>query len=104
MSLTEFLEARISDDEAVAERAASFEPFSETFRKDNYGCLTVQPDRVLAECAAKRAMIYRARIWLDEPEDGTRSMQMAHACWTEALKVLALPYADRPDYRGEWLP
>jgi hypothetical protein len=63
MTLTEFLLARIAEDEAAAERGRSHNGGG-TFANDNYGYLLVQPARVLAECAAKRQAIEAA--WGDQ--------------------------------------
>jgi hypothetical protein len=54
------------------------------------------PVRVLAECDAKRRIIELQRSDLrDDPEDWEAD---------EVLRLLALPYADHPDYRAEWRP
>ncbi|MER5350615.1 DUF6221 family protein [Kitasatospora sp. NPDC002551] len=55
------------------------------------------PNRVLAEIAAKRRIIAECchMIRRGQPEK-------AGAEWI--LQVLAMPYADRPDYRPEWAP
>jgi hypothetical protein len=52
------------------------------------------PDRVLAECEAKRRIIDLQRSDLrDDPEDWEAD---------EVLRLLASPYAGHPDYRPEW--
>jgi hypothetical protein len=54
------------------------------------------PARVLAECNAKRGIIELQRSDLrDDPADWEAD---------EVLRLLALPYADHPDYRSEWRP
>jgi hypothetical protein len=102
-SLTEFLLARIAEDEVAAERAGSFTPWDETFQNDNYGHLTIQPARVLAECAAKRRIVEelvlpyiaeRRRLMNGQPSWGDEHPDL--------LRILAAPYADHPDYREEW--
>lgn len=50
---------------------------------------TWNPDRVLAECEAKREILDVTR--------GTYSSDLVR-------RLLALPYADRPGYREEWRP
>jgi hypothetical protein len=63
--------------------------------------------RVLAECAAKRRIaelhnpdLDRGRLYCSEC-DGSHT----YASWPCAtLKLLALPYAEHPDYRPEWRP
>jgi len=51
--------------------------------------------RVLAECAAKRAIVERYVYLAGHGDSGD-------ARWV--LAALALPYADRPGYRAEWRP
>lgn len=117
MTIIEFLEARISQDEDHAHKLA------ETDRRPALSLANTinHPQRLLAECAAKRAIISRHqpdRIlenwywsqrkcaecggtwhkWLNNyaptdigPEQG---------CAT--LRALAEIYADHPDYKGEW--
>ena len=47
------------------------------------------PARVLAECEAKRRLI---------------ALGEKDSYWDDVLRILALPYADHPDYREEWRP
>jgi len=47
------------------------------------------PARVLAECEAKRRLI---------------ALGEKDSYWDDVLRLLALPYADHPDYRDEWRP
>jgi hypothetical protein len=112
MTLTEFLLARIAEDEAAARepRWLAFE-----HGVDSYG-QEVFAKRVLAECESKRRIVrvhgprdgecdVCNRGWWDEDDDGTEryaSMPEAYPCLT--LRALALPYADHPDYRDEWKP
>jgi len=89
MTLVEFLEARITEDEAGAER------WFESWRA-NGGVIDVGPGRygparVLAECESKR------RIIVALADTGWRGRH-------ELLKMLALPYADHEDYLPEWKP
>ena len=119
VTLTEFLTARIDEDEAVARAEAEMQArffgapeFTITYewaritRHENgaqgssfaRGCPS--PARVLAECEAKR------RIVLDlEPGAGEgdwyAGQDHLHA---QVLRALALPYADHPDYQQEWKP
>ena len=101
MTLTDFLLARIDDDEAAASRAGSFAPWSEPFQIDNYGHLTVQPDRVLADCEAKRQLV---EDWqMHAQQEGPEARTVARVLLS-ALCVLAVPYADHPDYDESWRP
>lgn len=108
MTLTEFLLARIAEDEAAAKRAGSHNGGA-TFANDNYGCLLVQPGRVLAECEAKRriAELHQQEWGSEEGDDFMGSGRCItdgefHPCPT--LREMGRPYADHPDYREEWRP
>jgi hypothetical protein len=101
MTLTEFLLARIAEDEAVASRGGRHNAPG-VFANDNYGCLLVDPARVLAECEAKRRVVK-----LHSAESGQHPDFCGHdlrelPCPT--LRLLALVYADHPDYLPEWKP
>lgn len=106
MNITEFLEARITEDEAYAAQAQG-ESYGWI---DNWRAETMQgtrtesviyahafrfsPDRLLAECAAKRAIIARREDALDTYA-GTLVIE-------DAIRALAAIYKDHPDYREEW--
>ena len=47
------------------------------------------PARVLAECEAKRRIVEWMSAWQQDVA-------------VEGLRLVALPYADHPDYRDEW--
>jgi uncharacterized protein DUF6221 len=62
------------------------------------------PARVLAECEAKRRIV-EGCIGIIEDRDGYFAMldvPEVPAIAESHLRLLALPYADRPDYREEW--
>jgi len=89
--LTEFLLARIAEDEAVAMEARPEEYLSTRDRSglrpgltNGYAHVECTSGRVLAECDAKRQLIELTIPYVN--------------------KLLALPYADHPDYRSEWRP
>lgn len=116
-SLAAFLLARIEEDEADAEAAHGFDWHVHTglsghvttsIGSDAAVCATRtaehiarhDPARVLAECAAKRAIVES----LDSHErypDAYPGM-VALADWH--VRVLAAVHADHPDYRPEWRP
>ena len=93
-TITEFLEARIAEDEKPAYY---------------YGSLALGTARVLAECAAKRAILKEhaedglycdtcAEWWRSEVGEGPP--QVKYPCAT--VKALATVYADHPEYDKDW--
>lgn len=128
MTLTEFLLARIAEDETVAragkgDTAWSCDPsranpiFAQVVSGDGAvasAMLTTDgehiarhdPARVLAECEAKRRIV-SVRAAIGMRHGGTMDeVDAAHAAvqkqreWT--WRLLALPYAGHPDYLAEW--
>jgi hypothetical protein len=95
LTLTDFLLARIAEDELDAndyhETGAGECDLVFHGRVDpNFGwkCTCGRPARVLAECEAKR-----------------RIVELHRQSWPVSLKILrilAVVYADHPDYRDEW--
>ncbi|MFJ2298144.1 DUF6221 family protein [Oerskovia paurometabola] len=132
MTLTEFLEARIAELEAVARDALA--PLGDGPRRDFYSTIGphgddwglytfhVPPARVLAECEAKRRIVERCRplvavVWRESDRllasafDETHMPTLAHSApvWPNehaeaTLRDLALPYNDHPDYDEAWRP
>ena len=118
--LATFLLARIAEDEAVARAASEFGNSSwqpgEAHRwklndQDDLPMTEAEsahiarhdPARVLAECAAKRALVERdarqvSYVFAGPGEPPTREEG------TDTLRLLALPYADHPDYQEDWKP
>ena len=73
------------------------------------------PARVLAEVEAKRSLIARGDTLFCEcnfadapptnPDDRSQQIPHHYDCTAYRIaQVLALPYADHPDYRVEWRP
>jgi hypothetical protein len=62
--------------------------------------------RVLAECDARRQIVYFALECRADEARWPRSGIMAarHGAALVCLCLLALPYADQPGYREEWHP
>lgn len=112
MTLTEFLLARIAEDEADAQ-SASPSPWRVTYDEGDFGLTTYdypsdrvvvrtpepydqdhvarwQPSRVLAECEAKRRIV--EEVLPIHPDYDPLYVQ----------RLLALPYADHPDYDQSW--
>jgi len=96
LTLTDFLLARIAEDE---EDAYDWR----TTRRSHY-------DRVIDDCEAKRRIVARATAAeeaLHQPGLDDSAYFIRLSCrdsWRLALADLALPYADHPDYRQEWRP
>lgn len=59
--------------------------------------------RVLAECEAKRRIIAEVRE-ADLASDAPDNIEISSILARDLLRLLALPYADHPDYRDEWRP
>jgi hypothetical protein len=102
LTLTEFLLARIAEDEADAEDAKR-QGISYLGDPLQDWMVEVYAPRMLAECEAKRRIVERFEDLIgDRPpvspldEDG-----WVLVAW-ETLYDLASMYADHPDYRDEW--
>lgn len=102
VNLTEFLLARIAEDMNVAVDCEVLVPLGYTWRSISWmhGANREHgrrwaPERVLAECEAKRKTIDRLNdhAWVG-----------SYAVRDVLLSLLAAPYADHPDYRQEWAP
>jgi hypothetical protein len=65
-----------------------------------------QPVRVLAECEAKRRIVQRAQFAAEAGQSArTTGVEDAIDLTLDSvMELLALPYADHPDYREEWRP
>ena len=64
------------------------------------------PARVLREIDAKRQLVerYERAVENRRAHPEYLSSAGAHVALQAAVKLLALPYADRPGYREEWRP
>ena len=106
MSITDFLNARIAEDEAMAREYQQYE--EEVYETAGWFNCT----RVLAECAAKRAIVE-----LHQPYEIAQRMTYGdiHPCMTcgsvddspepfpcPTVRTLAAVYADHPAYLDEW--
>jgi len=112
MAVVEFLRARAQDDFHEAQQARDV--FYDDGPDDTgweWRRSTAQeylarfsPDRVLAEAEAKLRIISEhidGEAWCDHCSGGEHMGDPDH-CVT--LRLLALPYADHPDYNEEWKP
>lgn len=131
MNITEFLDARIAEDEREA--GSGWERLGETrWERDNYGRTMFTPSAVLAECAAKRAILAEHgweyadpyESWKDEEyrtiHGDTRDQKHCTRCggttllaghgerglkvpWPcNTVKAFLAVYKDHPDYQQEW--
>jgi hypothetical protein len=101
MKLTEFLLARIAEDEAAAQAVVDELAFLGLPRTRG---------RALAECEAKRQIVEDEvlRYCDNVPPSGFVSPEVADSIRSRAdsrtLRHLAAIYADHSDYRQEWKP
>ena len=113
MNITEFLEARIDDDERRA--GSGWSRLGDTrWETDNYGRDFLTPSAVLAECKAKRAILeehgpVEDRNWMGGESHNhlwcgsCGSLDDSPAPFPcETSKAIAAVYADHRDYRQEW--
>lgn len=126
MTIADFLLARIAEDEAWADRSSRHND-TDAFAKDNYGCLLVDPARVLAECEAKRRIVSTHAVvtedhtgaWWALGNPGSEPVRTGCDNCRKAgvdgedylvngpcdtLRALAAVYADHPDYDEAWRP
>jgi hypothetical protein len=108
--LADFLLARIAEESALATSAdhdaQTLRPITDDLparADDDHRVAHMyrwSPARVLAECQAKRLVAedYLAQL------NSHRSGWDARAPRDYAVRALALPYSDHPDYRQEWRP
>jgi hypothetical protein len=114
VTITEFISARLDEDEAVAREVQEKVAPNAEGRVDYWedasgsaasiiwdvdylqGGYTVTAARVLAEVEAKRRMM--------ELHDHCDDWAYGDPSTCPELRLLALPYADHPDYREEWRP
>lgn len=143
-TLTEFLLARIEEEEGVARHPtprdadlddvtfwdevadAQLHTAECGYRMGEFSdpCRCNAPARVLAECEAKRRIVehheygmgYRSLPWSWGAEE--EAYEVCGACYERdadgyasnakapclTLRLLALPYADHPDYQEAWRP
>jgi hypothetical protein len=88
LTLTEFLLARIAEDEAVARATIDELAFLGPPRTRG---------RAIADCEAKKRIVER---FARHSQSGTS--RECRRC--DTLRDLASVYADHPDYRAEWKP
>ena len=106
MTIIEFLEGRIAEDETWARAAAPWatgsrhegQPVDWSIHFDRWS-----PARVLAECAAKRAIIELADNDLRvEVQRGDASALGGALMHHDTLRALAAVHKDHPEFQEEW--
>jgi hypothetical protein len=120
MELADFLLARIAEDEAVAVQLGELldmvtvadrskldagvrEGMGSIFAVADGAPADGAPGRLLAECDAKRRIVEDWRRWRAKEGMGGDQRTVGLREGLElALKLLALPYVEHPDYRGQW--
>ena len=102
--LVTWLRAQLDEDERIANRVEPNQAPNQlramVTRDGSPPFLVVESDRVLAEVDAKRRLL----DWLERRDDWAADNNIWTWDSTEALSLLALPYADRAGYREEWRP
>lgn len=109
MTITEFLLARIAEDERIG-RDWQHNPGKVEIHGGGTGYYGLaNPERILAECQAKRAIIEQAdeATGLDMQVDGEfrvgrRDETTEPYLGDVLLRALAAVYADHPDYDQAW--
>jgi len=107
--LTEFLRARIAEDEAVArghaEPVGVYEVVNGIEDHPHDGLILGGP-RLVAECETKQRIVAAHRMdekgWASFRQDWCVTCGDVRPCPT--LRALASVYAAHPDYRQEWRP
>lgn len=108
MTLVEFLQARLDEDERAAQAGQHSQVATMVAKQSGkQNVLNFwhrhDPARVLAEVDAKRRIL---DTWECENQDRDRHVEGETRAWLmdEVLQALALPYASHPDYRQAWRP
>jgi hypothetical protein len=110
MNITDFLRARLDSDAARAEDLQDRERFQDDIYVDVW---TRDPARELREVEAKRELLklHARHEWLDgcdvcdfanESCGCVSGPSTNYPC--DTVKLLALPYADHPDFDPDWRP
>jgi hypothetical protein len=111
VTLSEFLLARIAEDEAIAIATRDYYDAMEWEAGEGsiagpvdgpsgYGVVIIDPARVLAECEAKRRIVEDCVAIIEGDPYEIDSDGPTHA--RAMLAALALPYADHPDFQEAW--
>lgn len=116
MNITEFLEARIAEDEAALEAVPVAAQQLDDFDfggTDDYLRFTIGYGRVIAECETKRAIVSEHASELHSNHGIRQAGGCARCNWDRelgwvrsgpcaTLMSIAAVYANHPDYQQEW--
>lgn len=102
-TLTEFLLARIAEDEEAAQYGLRHNGAA-PYANDNYGCLLVDPHRVLAEGEAKRHIVEQFDALERLQGNLDHDTRAVYEALEWAVWYLAEVYRDRPDFNEAWRP
>ncbi len=97
MTLAEFLLARIAEDEKAAYSNIESPPGYAPRAEDDP--LVLWARRVLVACDAKRRIV---ELHAEDVHECVDMVAVHEPCTT--VQLLALPYADHPDYDPAWAP
>lgn len=109
LTLAEFLLARIGEDEAAAQRVTRHELMTALNRslapaaESTLFIARHDPARVLVDCQLRRAVV---GLWQDPGQFPiwNREEYVRSVAIEDCMRLLALPYADHPDYDEAWRP
>lgn len=114
MTLVEFLTARLDEDASLIgeyeaymrERAAAAGSYVPVTPPGWRPGEPFDPDRMMREVEAKRTIVERyGSVVVHGSAVGAVDMTKgASGALRDAIYLLALPYADHPEYREEWRP
>jgi hypothetical protein len=103
-TLAEFLLARIEDDQRRAREVQGATPWNVTDSDPSHRQYWML--RVLADCEAKRRIVEAwQRVDADDRvlnEYAQNAREGRQTAFYSVLKLLALPFADHPDFLQEW--
>jgi hypothetical protein len=108
MTLTEFLLARIAEDEKIGHSREWHEEMCDWCSPDpddggRFPCDCKVPARVLAECAAKRRIVEANRHWGGVADANWEQRDAGVADGLEdAMRLLAAVYDSHSDYDEAW--
>src|SRR5690554_4080618 len=99
MTLVEFLLARIAEDGLIRRRILDRAGFAKVVSRGEVEYVDPHAERLLAECEAKRRIVEFLTTAVEEQDSAD-----VISAYDDAVRALALPYADHPDYDEAWRP